>query len=493
MIQVLDVIDEERLKINPLLKKKYELGQFLTPSSIANFMASLFHKNKITKPKVLDAGAGIGTLTSAFLNRIVKEDLSDEVEVTAIEIDDMLRARIPYMLSIFENQIDLKLNIIPNDFIEWAVNCLLDENITKKVRFTHAILNPPYKKISSASRHRKLLRKVGIETVNLYSAFLALVVELMDNNGQVVAIIPRSFCNGTYFRPFRELILNKTAIKHIHLFDSRDRAFKDDKVLQENVIIMLERDGEQGDVTISTSTDGSFSDYVERIFPFEKIVQPMDSESFIHIPTTSEQSFIEKYPSVCYSLKDINVEVSTGPVVDFRVKEYLRSMPEEGTVPLFYPNHFVGATVEYPKDMKKPNAVVRDEKLEKWLYPNGYYTVVKRFSSKEERRRIVAGVLNPNEINYPVVGFENGLNVFHFQKRGISAELAYGLYAYLNSTQVDKYFRVFNGHTQVNATDLRAMKYPSKEKLESLGRWVISNIDIIGQEMIDRKLEEILS
>jgi len=40
---------------------------------------------------------------------------------------------------------------------------------------------------------------------------------------------------------------------------------------------------------------------------------------------------------------------------------------------------------------------------------------------------------------------------------------------YLNSTLVDQYFRTFNGHTQVNATDLRNLKYPSKDKLENLG------------------------
>src|SRR5690606_12312894 len=131
--------------------------------------------------------------------------------------------------------------------------------------------------------------------------------------------------------------------------------------------------------------------------------------------------------------------------------------------------------------------------MEKWLYPNGYYTVVKRFSSKEEKRRVVAGVLDPYDIDYPVVGFETGLNVFHYNKQGISAEMAYGLFAYLNSSAVDKYFRVFNGHTQVNTTDLRTMKYPSKDKLELLGRWVMSNSDTIGQEEIDQKLEEVIS
>lgn len=495
MTQILQDLDKERLAVNPLLKRKSELGQFLTPSSVAKFMASLFQKERMSNPRILDAGAGLGALTSAFLERLISEKLSENAVVNVVEIDEVLRTRLSSTLSLYEDKIKLSSNIISEDFIEWATKALLDENsllASTKIRYTHAILNPPYKKIMSSSRHRKLLRGVGIETVNLYSAFVGLAIELMEENGEIVAIIPRSFCNGPYFRPFRQLLLDKMVIKHMHLFDSRDKAFKDDEVLQENVIMMLERGGKQGDVTISTSRDDSFSDYIEHCYPFKKIVQPKDSEQFIHIPTSNEESFIEKYPSVCYSLKEIGVEVSTGPVVDFRVKSHLRDMPEEGTVPLFYPNHFVGTLTEWPKVMKKPNALIVDEDMKKWLYPNGYYTVVKRFSSKEEKRRIVAGVLTPKSVDYTEVGFENGLNVLHFQKQGIPAELAFGLYAYLNSTEVDKYFRVFNGHTQVNATDLRTMKYPSRETLENFGRWVLSNSDTMGQEEIDQKLEEIL-
>ena len=110
-------------------------------------------------------------------------------------------------------------------------------------RFTHAILNPPYKKINSDSEHLRILRQVGIETVNLYSAFVALSLALMKTGGQLVAIIPRSFCNGPNYRPFREFLLQRAALRHIHLFAFRTEAFKDDGVLQENVIVMLERGG----------------------------------------------------------------------------------------------------------------------------------------------------------------------------------------------------------------------------------------------------------
>jgi adenine-specific DNA-methyltransferase len=83
--------------------------------------------------------------------------------------------------------------------------------------YSHAILNPPYKKIGASSEYRLLLRGFGIETVNLYTAFLGLAVALTKEGGEIVAIVPRSFCNGAYFRPFREWLLKNVAIRHIHV------------------------------------------------------------------------------------------------------------------------------------------------------------------------------------------------------------------------------------------------------------------------------------
>jgi len=114
--------------------------------------------------------------------------------------------------------------------------------------------------------------------------------------------------------------------------------------------------------------------------------------------------------------------------------------------------------------------MVLNSETERWLYPSGNYCVIRRFSSKEERRRIVACVVNPSEFgSSQVIGFENHLNVFHEGRRGMSEQLAKGLALYLNTTMVDEYFRQFSGHTQVNATDLKLMKYPSREKLTALG------------------------
>jgi adenine-specific DNA-methyltransferase len=106
---------------------------------------------------------------------------------------------------------------------------------------------------------------------------------------------------------------------------------------------------------------------------------------------------------------------------------------------------------------------------EELLVPKGTYVLVKRFTAKEEDRRVVAAVYDPNWIHAEQVGFENHTNYYHRRGAGMPMQLAKGLTAFLNSTMVDMFFRQFNGHTQVNATDLRNLKYPTTEQLEAMG------------------------
>jgi len=489
MVQMLEQVDMIRKTVGQQIsqRRKSEFGQFMTPLAIARFMASLFSYSTLQTARLLDAGAGIGSLSGAFLARAASGGFHfQHIHGVTYEIDFNLRKHLSQTLMGYQNQLNVDFSILPGDFIEEAVQLIIEGS----QRFTHAILNPPYKKINSASRHRLLLRRVGIETVNMYSAFVALAIELMEPGGQIVAIIPRSFCNGPYYKPFRKLILSKTAIKHMHLFAKRDQAFRDDDVLQENIIILLERDAPQESVTISTSTDDGFSDTDSHVHPFNRIVFPNDPEYFIHVPTFPEQGQGESYPTIRYCLADLGISVSTGPVVDFRVRPHVRQIPEAGSVPLLYPAHFSGQSINWPnQDTKKPNAILRNQETEKWLYPIGHYVVVRRFSSKEEKRRIIASVVSPGVFNAPVLGFENHLNVFHSGKHGISENLARGLFVFLNSTFVDKQFRRFSGHTQVNATDLRLLKYPSLKELISVGHWASVQGNNLTQQKIDRKIE----
>jgi hypothetical protein len=84
------------------------------------------------------------------------------------------------------------------------------------------------------------------------------------------------------------------------------------------------------------------------------------------------------------------------------------------------------------------------------------------------------------------------LNVFHEHRQGLPETIAHGLAVFLNTTAVDDHFRSFSGHTQVNATDLKLMKYPSRADLISLGDWAI-HCGEMTQAMIDKQMEKLIS
>ena len=461
-----------------------ELGQVMTPSGIARFMSGLFSDAFPTTVRLLDAGAGRGALTTAFIERWRESQSQGRLESFTYELDERLLGELRANIDTAMDGYDAESNIICGDFIDRA-----SANIRSSSHniYTHAILNPPYKKLQTKSTHRRSLRSAGLETVNLYSAFVGLAVAMMAPGGEVVAIIPRSFCNGPYYQPFRRFILARAAIRHIHLFEARNRAFKEDGILQENIIIRLDRGVSQTDVKVSTSIDGTFSDYQETLHPFASIVPSDDPDQFIHVPTGDDVDLL-KLPAFRYRLNEIGLSVSTGPVVDFRMRGELCAAQEPGTVPLLYPGHFTSKGLEWPKPgFKKPNAIRFTPGTTKWLFPAGYYAVVRRFSAKEERRRVVANVVEPEILQAEMIGFENHLNVLHDGRRPLEEDIARGVAAYLNATVVDRHFRRFNGHTQVNATDLRAMPYPSRSSLIALGQWA-KKTPMPSQEEIDQQV-----
>lgn len=472
-----------RIKANSCLdpKKKSSLGQFFTPAQICQYMASLYNdlSGDIT---LLDPGCGVGSLTSAFVDESISRGGVNSISATLYDIDDAIN---PYL----EEALRLCIERLPafsyeynnTDFILDAIN-LIGEGPSneKNEEFTHVIMNPPYKKIGTKSEHRLALRQLDIESVNLYTGFVAIAIKMLRKGGELVAIIPRSFCNGPYYLPFRQIILNETSLQHIHIFDKRNDAFSDNDVLQENIIIHCVKGKKQRNVKITSSPSADFhfdektreftaTDLTVREVEFDKIVNPYDTEKFIHIASTNrEQYIVDRLSHFSTPLSDLGLEVSTGPVVDFRLAGDLRTNYKKGDAPLLYPVHMKDV-ITWPVKTRKPNAIHVSGASKPWLWDNhGYFVIVRRFSSKEEKRRIVACVYD-GELPGKYIGFENKLNVFHSKKAGIDKNVAKGLYVYLNSTLLDKYYRQFGGHTQINATDLRNIHYPDLKTLKSIG------------------------
>ena len=485
----------ETAETNPLLKAERlrralgddsvaehqsQLGQFLSPAPVAEFMATLFPSIE-GDVKLLDPGAGVGSLTAAFVEEACsRKKLPRSIEVSAYEVDPRLECGLKRTLADCQKRcqtagICFSSTVVIGDFIELMVaqtTLQLFEEATAK--FTHVIMNPPYKKIRSNSISRKLLSQAGIETSNLYTAFMSLAIDSMSDGGHFVSITPRSFCNGPYFKSFRKTFLGRMQLKRLHLFDSRKDAFSDDSVLQENIIVSATRNRSESRerVAISSSSGPTATTESSRIVPYESVVSANDPDLFIHLAMDEDADAISKrIACLPATLPDTGTSISTGRVVDFRVREFLREKMEADTVPLIYPCNIGRGRVNWPKDKtKKPQAIVDCDSTAKQMVDAGVFVLVKRFTTKEEARRVVATVFDCETVGCGRVGFENHLNFFHTDGGSLGMHVANGLAAYLNTSTVDLYFRQFNGHTQVNASDLKKLKYPSREQLIAIGK-----------------------
>ena len=384
--------------------EKRELGQFFTPPPLADFIASFFHR-PIQHWRVIDAGAGGGTLTFALIRRLVAQELRPlSFHVTAYEVDpDALALLRRTLVACAElcarHRIEFSSEVRAEDFIAHTCAALDQALFAPALRtFNAAIVNPPYRKLSVGSPAHRQLTAAGIEATNLYSGFLALLARLLEADAELVAIVPRSFCNGPYFLPFRRDFLARMALRRLHVFESRTAAFATEAVLQENIILRAERATQPPATVEISSSRGDIGDSIRsRLLPWSEIVQPDDPQAFIRLPASdSEHAAVASLAGITGTLADLGLKVSTGKVVDFRAREHLRADPEPAAHPLLYPCHFEAGALVWPKlGGKKANALAVPASRTDLLVPVATYVVVRRFSSKEERKRIVASLIDP--------------------------------------------------------------------------------------------------
>ena len=347
--------------------------------------------------RVVDPGAGAGALMLALVAAAVERGGLKRLSVDLVETD-------PQALRLLETAVRaahvvaeahglrLAARIVDHDFCDsagWAGGGSFDA----------AILNPPYMKLGASDPCRGMVRRHhGVDCPNLYAAFLAVAVALLRDGGRLVAITPRSFANGLYFTDFRRQLTEAASFFRVILFDRRDRVFSSSSVLQETVIFsMLKTAPREGDfVRVETWSDHLSGPHEVHDVPHGDVVSSSDPHRFINLPGRPDvMRAAELVAALPADLQSLGLVVSTGPVVDFRCREFLTGAHAEGSVPLIYPSNVKQAGVKWPLDVRKAQGFKAAPQTLRWLFPNGHYVLVKRFTAKEERRRVVAGVYGP--------------------------------------------------------------------------------------------------
>jgi len=459
-------------------RKKY--GQFFTSKKTAEFMASLFTIDfSKTKLRLLDAGAGTGLLTVALVERLRTSGYEGEIMVVCYENDTKVLPTLTSNLENLKNGLGIQYEIR-------VENYLLSQHFSKtdaqKVNAEHydmIIGNPPYLKIAKNAPEAKAMSEVCYGAPNLYFLFWSMSINNLKYGEELVYIIPRSWTSGAYFERFRNFLFHNCVITNIHIFDSRDKVFDGESVLQETMIIKIKKTKDRPRfINISSSKSSDFLNVQYINVEYDTIVAP---NQFVFLVTNEEEAnILSRVNRQAYTLESDDLKMRTGILVDFRTREVLRDNEENGSYPLFYSQHIRNGRVSWPVG-RKAEHIVTDRKG--YLQENTDYVFVKRFTSKEEKRRLQCGIyLKAEHEKYRYISTQNKIN---YIKCG-NPELAYGLFVLLNSTLYDSYYRILNGSTQVNSTEINLMPVPSKEIIQQMGR------ELIGMELTEHNCNIII-
>jgi adenine-specific DNA-methyltransferase len=442
-------------------KPNKALGQFFTPLSIARFMARLlppFDKSL----RVLDPGSGAGVLACA-----VCEILNDDIELVLYEVDPdiatCLKATISYLQTWMEaaNR-KLRFQIVQQDFVSDNASSL---TYVGDKSFDIVVSNPPYLKLSKADERAKAAEVVVHGQPNLYALFMAIGAALLRPDGYALYITPRSYTAGPYFDKFRRYFFEKMQPCAFHLFESRRDLFGD--VLQENLIILAQRTSVEKNVLLSSSNGLELDHSVQKSYPVAHII---GDDGIVHLPFSDEDRLVaEVVGSWTGRLAHYGLQISTGPVVAFRAESLINRVGDIASThaPLFWMQNIQSMCWSWPQRIKPQ--YIKLTGAEKLVIPNSNYVLMRRFSAKEQIQRLVAAPYL-SELESDWLGLENHLNYIYRPAGEMSTEEAIGLAVLLNSPLIDKYFRIFNGNTQVSATEIRNMPLPPLDAIIEMGR-----------------------
>ena len=338
-------------------------------------------------------------------------------------------------------------------------------------KFDLVIGNPPYMKVPKDAPEAIAMPDVCYGAPNLYFLFASMSLFNLKDDGEMVYIIPRSWTSGAYFKRFRQKFLDDGALEHIHLFVSRDKVFEKESVLQETIIIKVKKTCVKPDsITITTTqSNADFSKKTVFDAPYSTVVNGEDR--YVYLVTNSEEvDTLSKLNNWADTLPSVGLKMKTGLTVDFRNREALRDVVEEEAVPLFYSQHIQDGKVVFPVGKEHEYIVTEQSGLRQ---KNTNYLFVKRFTAKEERRRLQCGVyLARKHPEYTEISTQNKIN-FICGLRDLSECVVYGLYVLFNSTLYDSYYRILNGSTQVNSTEINSMPVPPMSIIEEMGKELI--------------------
>lgn len=429
--------------------ERKDKGQFFTPQSIVDFMVDKAAK-EAEHLSILEPGAGNGLLTAALVRHCMKLGLCSCFSVRFIEND-------PEILPVLRKTAALILHYVQLHQGSIDISISTDNYITgeENGQYDIVICNPPYKKIRKDAAESLCMSEYVFGQPNLYTLFMCKAVNHLKTGGKFVFITPRSWTSGNYYKVARRFVLENLNLTDLLLFEDRDKVFAGEDVLQETLITVGVKSGQQEPyINIYSSLDHAGEGEPMQVKSEE--IKAIGTDSYLLLPSSAEDlRIIKQMASITDTFESLGYCFKTGPVVEFRNKGAISQDQKAGYVPMYRTANIIDGKCVFPADTDKAQYVNADEK--KLILSNMNTVFLRRMSAKEERRRLQSCVYYQTD-GYKYISIENHVNyLVHADGSPLTAEEAEWINGLLMSDEYDTYYRIINGSTQVNASEINKL------------------------------------
>ena len=187
-----------------------------------------------------------------------------------------------------------------------------------------------------------------------------------------------------------------------------------------------------------------------------KVIKGIGVDTYLLLPSSSNDlQVISRMSLLTDTFESLGYCFKTGPVVEFRNKKALSKEKQKDYIPMYRTANIVNGKCIFPAETNKAQYVNPAEK--KLLISNMNTVFLRRMSAKEEQRRLQSCVYYKTGME-PYISVENHVNyLVHTDGSPVSIEEAEWINNLLMSEEYDIYYRIINGSTQVNASEVNKL------------------------------------
>ena len=385
--------------INTDIEKRKKLGQYFTPKSIRDLLLSELTaiSDKKDNPKILDPASGSGEFLLSC------NEYFNNADLYGFEIDESL--------------VNISKKLINNADIKCIDTLKLDTETSMK--YDYVIGNPPYFEFKPDKDLKKKHSDIISGRVNIFSIFIKLGLELLNNGGYLAYVVPPSMNNGAFFSKLREYIIEHSSIEYLHIVEGSDNFYMAN---QKVMLLILKK----------TNTNKQ-----------EKYIFSKNDITIF----TEDKTFLNNAYKDTVSLKEIGYGVKTGSIAWNKYKKNL-TWDKNNSIPLIYSSNIVNGEILIP--YKRKLQYIKN--ISEELIIKNQVIAVNRITGSHKNVNIKSAI-----VKEPKFVCENHVNVIYpLSSYDKKYSLEY-IYDALNDENNVKVLSFITGNTQISKTELERL------------------------------------